>query len=66
MKLNPSSEANSFSATEELPNILWNVKVHYRVHREPATGPNPEPDESSSYTFQTPPTKEKVHQIEVR
>jgi hypothetical protein len=29
---------------------------------DPATGPNPEPDESSPYTFQIPPTKEKVHQ----
>jgi hypothetical protein len=28
--------------------FLWNPKVHHRVHTEPATGPYPEPAESSS------------------
>jgi hypothetical protein len=28
-------------------NILWNPKVHYRVHS--STGPYPEPDQSSLY-----------------
>jgi hypothetical protein len=33
MELNPSSEAASYAAIQELPSILWNLKVHYHVHK---------------------------------
>ena len=35
MKQTPSWEANRSSATQEIPRILHNMKVHYHIHNSP-------------------------------
>jgi hypothetical protein len=31
----PSWEANQFSASQEIPHILWNSNVHFPIHKSP-------------------------------
>jgi len=35
MQQRSSCEANSFSASQEIPGILWKSKVQYRIHKSP-------------------------------
>ena len=39
MQQSPSWQANQFSASKEIPHILWNLKVQYCIHKCPQPVP---------------------------
>jgi len=50
MVQSPSWEANWFAASQEIPRISQNPKVHYRNHKRPPPVSSPGPAHSSPYT----------------
>jgi len=50
MEQSPTWESNTHSASQEIPRLLRNPKIHYHVHsQETATGTCPEPDAFNSH-----------------
>jgi hypothetical protein len=39
MEQRPSSEANSHLDNKEVPHLLWNPQIYYRVHKSPTLVP---------------------------
>jgi hypothetical protein len=61
MELSPSRDAASCAATQQLPGILWNLKVEYHVDMSPSQVPilsqtNPLSLSLSISEYHPPPT----------
>jgi hypothetical protein len=57
MELSPSWQANSSSDIYRIPNILWNPKVHYPIHKSPPL----DSGESQIYPIQSSAYPPRIH-----
>jgi hypothetical protein len=57
MEKSTSWEANRFSVSQEIPQILWTLKVHYRINKSSP----PVPILSQTNAFHVPMLLLKIH-----